>query len=167
MIQMEISPEEYAKYHNPAAHYMFAVRRLENYEKIGSVAIPDKIRQETRKFIGYAQVLSVSPFNSHDEETEYIKGIVRGCKYVGFGFHSVAQVVLMPQFKLPASDDLIELHVKDITIYGDNMDELIARQREFEVQEEARLSASAERAHKEYEESRQMALEWQKEKYET
>ena len=160
MIPLEITPDEYIKYHSPMPNYLFVLRRLENYEKVGYVVVPDKIREESRKFIPTGRILKISDFPSEDEYLEGIKNILRTKTYVGFEFHAIAPVHLMPQFKFPKGDDVVMLHVKDITIVDENLDELLERQLRWETQEVQRLEEEQKRIEAGMEAARQESRAW-------
>ena len=160
MVPMTITPEEYVKYHVPMPNYIFVLRRLENYDKLGNIFVPDKIKEESRKFIPTGRILKVSDIPSDDEHIEEIKKLLRTKTYVGFEFHALALVHLMPQFKFPKGDDVVMLHVKDITIVDENLDELIERQRQWEIQEIQRLESEQARLEKELEAQRRESIAW-------
>src|SRR3990172_2425637 len=113
MIPMQISVEEYVKYFKPTPDYLIAVRRLDNYEKLGNIIIPEKIAREGVRFISQARILAVSPYESSDPWIETMKGILRTKTHVAFEFHVVCPVHLPPQFEFPKEDNVIMLHVKD------------------------------------------------------
>jgi len=149
MIPMPISVAEYIEHQPLAPEYMFGLKRIHRFDKIGRVLIPEDIRREYHKFLPYAEVLKVSPnpaFNtdgSINVDIESRKAIIALCKYVTFEYHAVAIVNVMPQFKLPSDEHLICLHVRDaITYGGKGMEELLEKQRAWEAEEERKANES-------------------------
>lgn len=135
MIPLKITPEQYVKYHSPAPDYLFAVRQM-TYDKVGRVVVPEMIINGSLKFLGAATILKVSPYKSDVEQVEYIKEVLKDKKHITFEFHAIAQVQLMPEFKFESGIEVVIIHVKDVTGYGENLDELLAIQKEYERDQE-------------------------------
>ena len=143
MIPLQITAEEFVKYHEPASDYLYAVRKLENYDKIGRVALPDTIRKTAVRFLPSAKLLKISsaksytPDGSLNAEIESKKETLRKATHIMFEYHAVADVKLMPQFEFPTDISVIMLHVKEVVAYGVNIEELLEKQSEYEKKEEA------------------------------
>lgn len=164
MVPMTITPEEYCTFHSPMPNYLFVLRRLDNYEKLGRIRLPDRVVEESRKFIPTGRILKISDYPSDDEHIESLKEILKGRKYVGFEFHAIAPVHLLPQFAFPKGDDVVMLHVRDITIIDENLDELIERQRLWEEKEMTKIQTESVLLTEEVEKIRSESKEWQKER---
>lgn len=132
MKPMEITAEEYAKYFEPAPSYLLVQRLPINFERIGTIYVPDQVRDVQVRFIGIGKVLRVSDLESDDEYVEYLKNVFLERKYVCFEFHVVAEIKLPPQFVLPKDVNLILLHTKDVVQIPSNLDELFEKHKEFE-----------------------------------
>jgi hypothetical protein len=101
---------------------------LLDYENVRGIHIPREVQTGTRRFIGVGKVLAVSDHLSDDEQVEKMKAVLRESKYVGFEFHVVAEVVMIPQLELPRDVSLLCMHVKDVVYIPRDLDELLEKQ---------------------------------------
>lgn len=145
MIPQTISPEKYVQYFRPSADYIIVQRLLLNYDKIGSIHLPQEVSEGSMRFVTVGKVLAISDMKSSDPQIEYVKKKLRaqqggffkrrGDMYVGFSYHVVADLAIMPQFKLPEDVSLIMLHLLDITLIPHRLDDLLREHEAFEAQE--------------------------------
>ena len=149
MIPLKITPEEYAEFFPPAPDYLICQRVLMNYDKIGSIVLPETIRAGSMRFVTVGKILAVSDLVSEDEWVEYMKRELRKSKYVGFSAHVTADAAIMPQFCLDKDVSIIMLHVKDTLQIPQRLDELLERQAKWEAEQEVHAAGANQRLQEE------------------
>lgn len=142
MIPMKISPEKYAYHFRPAPDVLIVQRFLPNYESIGTIHLPEGVKNNSIRFSTVGKVLAISDLVSEIPWIEYMKDEIRKAKYIGYSFHVTVECAILPQFEVGKDVSIIQVHVRDVTQVLYDFEQLMDEHHDYELAESKRHNES-------------------------